>query len=204
MFMKLFHAHIFILIWLIWFTTCYHPYRWACLSESYVFLLALRWAVVYISGDRENRQLRLDRFFQYMHSTHHCHCHCQNPFIFCVLLRHTDARRSKLNKEKHLVDILIPGLVMWTALHQSYCFAVSKLQQIILYQNYNKSYCFAVSKLQHEFFSINDSPPLHCLLNKLNGAETSQWDCRAWLCNCLDHFHDTMADLASIYLAVNY
>ena len=57
--------------------------------------------------------------------------------------------------------------------------------------------CFTVSKLQRGSYSFNHSPPLHCLLNKCSGAETSQRDCKAWPCNCLDHFHHKMAGLAS-------
>ena len=56
--------------------------------------------------------------------------------------------------------------------------------------------CFTVSKLQHGS-SFNHSPPLYCLLNKRSGAETSWRDCKAWPCNCLDHFHHKMAGLAS-------
>ena len=37
----------------------------------------------------------MGRLFEYMHSTHCCHFHRRNPYIFCVLLRHTDAQRSK-------------------------------------------------------------------------------------------------------------
>ena len=57
--------------------------------------------------------------------------------------------------------------------------------------------CFMVSKLQRASSSFNHSPPLHCLLNKCSGAATSRRDCKAWPCNCLDHFHRKMAGLAS-------
>ena len=59
--------------------------------------------------------------------------------------------------------------------------------------------CFTVSKLQCASSSFNHSPPLHCLLNKRSGAATSQRDCKAWPCNCLDHFHHKMAGLASYH-----
>ena len=29
--------------------------------------------------------------FHYMHNTRRCHCYRWNPYIFCILLRHTDA-----------------------------------------------------------------------------------------------------------------
>ena len=54
---------------------------------------------------------------------------------------------------------------------------------------------FTVSKLHGS--SFNHSPPLHCLLNKRSGAETSQQDCKARQCNCLNPFHHKMAGLAS-------
>ena len=59
--------------------------------------------------------------------------------------------------------------------------------------------CFTVSKLQRASSSFNHSPPLHCLLNKRSGAATSRRDCKAWPCNCLDHFHHKMAGLASYH-----
>ena len=58
--------------------------------------------------------------------------------------------------------------------------------------------CFTVSKLQRGSSSFNHSPRLLiATLNKCSGVGTSQRDCKAWPCNCLDHFHHKMADLAS-------
>ena len=68
--------------------------------------------------------------------------------------------------EKHLADILIPGLVTWTALPPTrHCVD-----------------CFIVSKLQCGSSSFDQYPPLNCLLNKHSGAWTSQRDCKAWPC----------------------
>ena len=71
--------------------------------------------------------------------------------------------------EKHLADILIPGLVTWTALHQS-----DDVLTVSRSQSYNA----------HLLLSIT---PLHFIasLNKRSGAATSRRDCKAWPCNCL-------------------
>ena len=83
--------------------------------------------------------------------------------------------------EKHLADILVPGLVTWTAMHQS-----DEVLTVSQSQSYNA----------HLLLSIT---PLHFIasLNKRSGAATSRRDCKAWPCNCLDHFHHKMAGLAS-------
>ena len=93
----------------------------------------------------------------------------------CVLLRHTDAQRNR-RKQGNLQNLLIffglwknladiwflpfPGSVTWTAVNQSW--------------GVTRGDCFTATKLQHKSFSFNDSSPLHCLLNKDGGAETSQ------------------------------
>ena len=83
--------------------------------------------------------------------------------------------------EKHLSDILIPGLVTWTALHQS--------DEVLLFQGLKATTrTFFFQSLPRQFIAF---------LNKRSGAETSRRDCKAWPCYCLDHFHHKMAGLAS-------
>ena len=53
-------------------------------------------------------------------------------------------------------------------------------------QSYNADLLLSITPLQFIAF-----------LNKRSGAETSRRDCKAWPCNCLDHFHHKMAGLAS-------
>ena len=127
-----------------------------------------------------------------MHRTRCSHCHRWNPYIFCVLSRYTDARRGKLKK----------GNLQKLSLHVRWKTFGGHFASWLGHVNSSAPImrgvdCFIVSKLQCESPSFNDSPPLHCLLNKHSGVETSQWDCRAWPCNCLDHFHDKMAGMAS-------
>ena len=130
------------------------------------------------------------RLFHYMHNTRRCHCYRWNPYIFCILLRHTDAQRSKLKQGK-LQKLLIfqPLKNIW----RTFWFPAWSCEQLCR----RGVDCFTVSKLQCASSSFNHSPPLHSLLNKRSGAATSQRDCKAWPCNCLDHFHHKMAGLAS-------
>ena len=149
---------------------------------------------IYLVTDKtvSSGQLRLERLFQYMHNTRRCQCYRWNPYIFCILLRHTDAQRSKLKQGiLQRLSIFRPLKNTW----QTFWFPAWSREQLCT----NQTRCWLLHGLKAttRMSSFNHSPPLHWLLNKRSGAATSRRDCKAWPCNCLDHFHHKMAGLAS-------
>ena len=116
-----------------------------------------------------------------VHSTRRCHCHRRNPYIFSVLLRHTDARRSKLKKGNLYKFLLLRPLKnIWQTFWFPACsreLLCTNHTTVSQSQSYNTNLLLSMNPLYHCL--------LHFLLNKCSGAETSQWDCRVWPCTLL-------------------
>ena len=52
------------------------------------------------------KSVEIGPLFHYLHNTRRCPCYRWNPYIFCILLRHTDAQRSKM-KQGNLQNLSI-------------------------------------------------------------------------------------------------
>ena len=103
-----------------------------------------------------------------MHSTRHCQCHRRNPYIFCVLFNVRFYWCSEKQTEEGKFAKICCIYVCWKTLgwhFDSRLGHVNSSATIIWGVD-----CFTVAKLQRESSSFNDSPPLHCLLNKRSGA----------------------------------
>ena len=107
------------------------------------------------------KHLRLGRLFHYMHNTRRCHCYHWNPYIFCILLRHSDAQRSKL-KQGNLQKLSIFRSLK--NICRTFWFPAWSREQLCT--NQTRCCCFKVSKLQRGPSSFNHSPPIHCLLKQ--------------------------------------
>ena len=135
----------------------------------------------------------MGRLFQYMHNTRRCHCYRWNPYIYIafywdiLMLREANWSREICKNCRFFGR--------WKTFGRHFDSRLGHVNSSApIRQGVD---CFMVSKLQCASSSFNHSPPLHCLLNTHSGAATPRRDCKAWPCNCLDHFHHKMAGLAS-------
>ena len=106
----------------------------------------------------------MERLFQYMHNTRHCHCYRWNPYIFCILLRHTANWSNEICK-------ICRFFGRWKTSGGHFD---SRLGHVNSSAPIRRGVdCFTVSKLQRASSSFNHSPPLHCLLNKDEAFHTA-------------------------------
>ena len=136
----------------------------------------------------------MERLFQYMHNTRRRHCYRWNAYIFCILLRHTDAQRSKL-KQRNLqkLSIFRPLKNIW----RTFWFPAWSREQLCI--NQTRCWLFHGLKATTRIFFFQSLPSTSLPIKQTQWCATSRRDCKAWPCNCLDHFHHKMAGLASYH-----
>ena len=141
-----------------------------------------------------------------VHSTRHCHCHRRNPYIFSVLLRHTDARRSKLKKGNlHKFLLLRPLKNIWRT------FWFPAWSRELLCTNHTGCWLFHSLKATTRISFSQWIPSTSFPLKQMQWCRNLPMGLQSMTVysNCLDHFHDKIAAwqaiaTSKIYLALDY